>query len=192
MEPLAQILSTHEQSSAGQGPGGQDRAEAPLPDTRGEPSFTGISNLAQSCRCSCHHKSLSRSPRAVDRIFGTLFIACSGFSSTIPKCNVPSCAHSCAGPDIALSLTYFFPLWLLSWGINLKFTPAIRGFNHHFRIIQFVEYSSPIFRCAYEGDVSRMKALLKGRLASPFDVTFEPQRSLLGVCFCPQQEIIRY
>lgn len=179
MEPMARILSNHEQRSA-RTPG--ERAGEPPPDA-GKESVMNTSNTASTCQCCCHYKSLNRSPRVVDRIFGSLSAAYSGVTSAVPQCNVLDCAKSCAGPDITLSLTYFFPPWLLYWGINLKFTQATRGFNHNFRVIQCVEYSSPIFRYAYEGDVSRMKALLKGKLGSPFDVTYEPQRSLLGVWF---------
>lgn len=181
MEPVARILSNPEQMSAGCSPG--EKVGEPSSEARNESDMKNstVASSAKMCQCCCHYKCLSRSPRVVDRIFGTLFAIYSGVSSAAPRCNVSACAQSCAGPDIALSLTYLFPPWLLSWGINMKFTQATRGFNHNFRLIQNVEYSSPIFRCAYEGDVSRMKALLKGRLGSPFDMTYEPQRSLLGV-----------
>lgn len=185
MVPVAQLLSTQEQRLASHSPG--DPARDPSPDAR-EENDTDTSNVANSvitCQCCCHYKYLNRSPRVVDRIFGTLFAIYSGVSNAAPRCNISDCAQSCAGPDIALSLTYLFPPWLLSWGISLKFTQATRGFNHNFRVIQYVEYSSPIFRCAYEGDVSRMKGLLKGRLGSPFDMTHEPRRSLLKVWSFP-------
>lgn len=184
MEPMARILSGHVQTLADGSPG--EVVEEPPPDARKETTaievdISTISNSATTCQCCCHYISWNRSPRVVDRIFGTLFAAYSGVSCAAPRCNVLGCARSCAGPDIALSLTYFFPLWLLSWGINLRLTHSTREFDHNFRMIQCVEYSSPIFRYAYEGDVSRMKALLKGRLGSPFDMTFEPRKSLLGV-----------
>ena len=185
MEPAAQMLSSQEQSSVGRNPGQPaDELSSDIKDK----SDMDVSIAASSkitCECCCHYKYLNRSPRVVDRIFGTLFTVYSGVSNAAPQCNVSSCAQSCTGSDIALSLTYLFPPWLLSWGISLKFTQATRGFNHNFRVIQCVEYSSAIFRYAYEGDVFRMKALLKGRLGSPFDITYEPRRSLLRVHFHP-------
>lgn len=174
MEPVARILSNP-----------CERVGESPPDARNESDMDTsiVASSATMCQCCCHCRSLTRSARVVDRIFGTLFAIYSGVPSLAPRCNVSGCAQSCTGPDLALSLTYLFPPWLLCWGISLKFTQATRGFNHHFRLIQYVEYSSPIFRCAYEGNVSRMKALLQARLGSPFDMTCEPQRSLLRVRF---------
>ena len=181
MESMARILSNPEQRLTGRS--SSEQAGEPSPDAKNE---IGVNTSlpacsAMTCPCCCHYKYLNRSPRVVDRIFGTLFAVYSGVSTANPQCNVSACAQSCAGPDIALSLTYVFPPWLFSWGISLKFTQATRGFDHQFRVIQYVEYSSPIFRCAYEGDISGMKALLKAGLGSPFDMTYEPRKSLLGV-----------
>ena len=140
-----------------------------------------ISNLAPRCDCCCHHRYSKRSSRVFDQLFGTIFAGYSDVSSVVPRCNNLGCTQSCASSDIMLSLSYFFPLWLLAWGFTLALTTTIRGFDHKIRIFHCVEYSSPIFRYAYEGDVARMKALLKARLGSPFDVMSKLQRSLLGV-----------
>lgn len=181
MEPIVQRLLIQPQSSGDHSSSQRTREPSPNAKTRDDIDTSIPASSMTMCQCCCHYKHLSRSPRVVDRIFGSLFTVYSGVSNAAPRCNVSGCAQSCAGPDIALSLTYLFPSWLLSWGISLKFTQATAGFNHNFRVIQYVEYSSPIFRCAYEGDVPRMKALLKGRLESPFDMTYEPRRSLLKV-----------
>ena len=183
MQPAAQMLSNQQQSLVGRSPG--EPADELSSDAKNDVDVSIAASSKITCQCCCHYKYINRSPRVVDRIFGTLFTAYSGVSNAAPQCNISSCAQSCAGPDVALSLTYLFPPWLLSWGVSLKFTQATRGFNHNFRVIQCVEYSSPIFRCAYEGDTPRMKALLKGSLGSPFDITYEPRRSLLMVRFLP-------
>lgn len=181
IEPIAQMLSNQQQKLVGSSPDEPARELSSEAKNKGDMGTSIAASSIKMCQCCCHYKYLNRSPRVVDRIFGTLFTVYSGVSNAAPRCTVSGCAQSCSGPDIALSLTYLFPPWLLSWGISLKFTQATGGFNHNFRVIQCVEYSSPIFRCAYEGDVSRMKALLKGRFGSPFDVTHEPRRSLLRV-----------
>jgi hypothetical protein len=177
MEPMARILAplekepilpTHEQRGAG-----LSLTKQHLPQSSETPQ----------CQCHCHHRRLNRSPPIVDRIFGTVFASYSSLSHGNSRCNVFSCTQSCANPDITFSLTYFFPPWLLSGGINVTIMQTARGLNNNLRVIQCVDYSSPIFRYAYEGDVPRMKALLRGRLGSPFDVTWGPQRSLLGVRF---------
>jgi hypothetical protein len=177
MEPMARILPSFEMEPI-----------LPTYEQRGAGLSLTKQNLPQSsetpqCQCHCHHRRLNRSPPIVDRIFGTVFASYSGVSRGNSRCDVLSCAQSCANPEITLSLTYFFPPWLLSGGINVTITQKARGLNNNLRVIQCVDYSSPIFRYAYEGDVSRMKALLRGRLGSPFDVTSGPQRSLLGVRF---------
>ncbi len=141
---------------------------------------TSISNIAPQCKCCCHQKYSKRSPRLVDRIVGTLFTGYSGIPGLGPRCNVHSCVHSCPSPDAMLSLTYFFPTWFISGAITMALKKTTRGF-YNIRVIRYVSYSSPIFQYAYQGDISGMKALLKGRLGSPFDVTPETQRSLLGV-----------
>lgn len=183
IEPMAQVLSNCQMLTRPSMIEPEQERERER-ERAGEASLDarkGIFNIVQKCLCCCHHKALTKSPRAVDRIFGTLSAAYSTISYTAPRCSFSGCARSCVGLDLALSLTYFFPLWLLRWGINLQLIQPTRGFKLQFRVIQFVEYSSPIYRCAYEGDFSRLKALLKGKLGSPFDVTFEPRRSLLGV-----------
>lgn len=176
MEPTTQYFSTHEQKPI------EDsslRCKDEVMTMATKTSYTP--KLARKCDCCCHHRYSKRSSRVLDQVFGTLFAGYSGVSSLIPRCNVLGCKQSCASSDIMLSLNYLFPLWLLSWGFTLAFKTTIGGFDHSFRLFHCVEYSSPIFRYAYEGDVARMKALLKARLGSPFDVTSEPQRSLLGV-----------
>lgn len=181
MEPIAQMLSNREENLVGNS---LDEPARPLPSEakkQGDMDASIAASSMPTCQCCCHYKYMNRSPRVVDRIFGTLLTVYSGVSNAAPRCNVSGCAQSCAGPDIALSLTYLFPSWLLSWGISLKITQATAGFNQNFRVIQYMEHSSPMFRCAYEGDVAQMKALLRGRLGSPFDMTYEPRRSLLRV-----------
>jgi hypothetical protein len=176
MEPMTRNFSIQEQNTVEDSPREcKDEAMMMAMNT------SYVSNLAPTCDCCCHHRYSKRSFRIFDQVFGTFFAGYSGVSSVVPRCNVLSCTQSCASSDIMLSLNYFFPQWLLSWGFTLALTTTIRGFDHTFRLFHCVEYSSPIFRYAYEGDVARMKALLKARLGSPFDVTSEPQRSLLGV-----------
>ena len=181
MEPIVQMLSNQEEKLASNSPDGPAKELPSEAKNQGDMNTSIATSSMTICQCCCHYKYFNRSPRVVDRIFGTLFTVYSGVSNAAPRCNVSSCAQSCAGPDIALSLTFLFPSWLLSWGISLKITQATAGFNQNFRVIQYMEHSSPMFRCAYEGDVAQMKALLKGRLGSPFDMTYEPRRSLLRV-----------
>ena len=146
---------------------------------------TCVSDLQQlipsHCTCNSHEQYSKRSPRVADRIIGTLFAGYSDVSYLICFCNKLSGARSCANSHFMFSLTYFFPLWILSCAIILRIQKHMWGFDFNLRVIRYVSYSSPIFQYAYQGDVLGMKGLLRRRLGSPFDVTSEPQRTLLGV-----------
>ena len=140
-----------------------------------------VADIEPQCKCRCHNRSSKRSPQVMDQIIGSLFAGYSGIPCLIPQCNVLSCQRSCPNPDVTVSVTYFFPAWILSQAFTLAFKRSVGGFDYNIRIINCVSYLSLIFQYAYQGDVSRMKSLLKSKLGSPFDVTSNPQRSLLGV-----------
>ena len=148
-----------------------------LPTTRMSDYYSALPR----CKCRCHQRALKRSSFFIDRFLGTVFTAYSGIPHLVPGCNVLSCTQSCLISEMFFSFTYFFPTWLISWAIILVLRRSTLGFDHNIRLLHCVSYSSPIFQCAYQGDVVGMKLLLHQRLGSPFDVTPEPQRSLLGV-----------
>lgn len=195
METLTRIFVDHQQRSANQGhevlTGAVQDPTAGLQSKKfsshhGKQAVAitvdaiSHSTIATQCKCCCHQKYSKRSPRLADRILGTLFTGYSGVPGLAPRCNVLICVHSCPSPDAMLALTYFFPAWFISGAITLALKQTTRVF-YNIRVLRYVSYSSPIFQYAYQGDLSGMKALLKGRLGSPFDVTPETQRSLLGV-----------
>lgn len=138
-------------------------------------------SISSHCNCSCHERYSTRSPRLTDTLLGTLFAGSLDITYASRECNNLSCIRSCPSPHFMFSLTYFFPIWLLSWAITLSFQKCKWGLDHSFRVINCASSSSSIFQYAYQGDVSGMKSLLKARLGSPFDVTPKPQRSLLGI-----------
>ena len=162
-------------------------------DPRPSPQLrTGTTCLAETCLpgwrlalhqcvCCCHQRYSKRSSRSLNQIFGTLSAAYSGIPYLAPECNLPSCTRSCLIPSSLFSLTFFFPTWILVWAITLTLKRSALGFDYNIRLFYCVSYSSPIFQCAYQGNVSGMKYILQNGLGSPFDVTPEPQRTLLGV-----------
>ena len=133
--------------------------------------------------CLCHRRRSKRSARTLDQFIGSLYVMYSGGSFPDPRCNPVNCVQRSKFSDFLLSLTYFFPAWILSWAFTLIVKRSKPGFDFNFRVYHCVTYSSPIFQYAYQGDVSKLKSLLQNRLGSPFDVTSEPQRSLLTVQF---------
>lgn len=133
------------------------------------------------CNCSCHERNLFRSPRATDRIIGTLFAGYLGIPFSYRRCNELSCIRSCAGSPISISLTYFFPLWFLSEAITLSVQQNIWGLEYNLRVNHCVSFTSAIFQYAYQGNTSGIKSILKARSGSPFDIASGTQRSLLGV-----------
>ena len=144
---------------------------------------------SQQCKCCCHQRYSNRSSRFVDGIIGTFFAGYCGIPYLALECTVRSCTQTCLISDSLLTITYFFPTWLLSCAFTFVFKMSTLGFDYTFRFANCVSYSSPIFQCAYQGDIEGIKVILRSKLGSPFDVTTEPQRSLLGVynsssCLC--------
>ena len=152
--------------------------QAVVPATVGE-SYWQLQPIC--CNCSCHRRRCKRSARSMEKVTGAVFTAYSGIPKTTPKCENFSCMQLCNVSNFWLSFTYFFPVWFLSWAIAFVIKKSRIGFDYNFRVFHCVSYSSPIFQCAYQGDVAGLKILLQTRSGSPFDVTGEPQRSLLSV-----------
>ena len=140
-----------------------------------------LQNEEPQCNCCSHEKYFKRSPHVADKALGTLFVGYSDIPFLISLCKSLNKARSCTGSHFMFSLAYFFPIWFLSCAILLIVQDHPLGFDINLRVLHYVSYSSPIFQCAYQGDSLGMKSLLKRRLASPFDVTAGPRRSLLGV-----------
>ena len=133
------------------------------------------------CTCLCHQRKSKRSSRSMNGTIGTFLAEFSGLPYLTPRCNNWSCVQSCKVSDVHVSLTYFIPMWLLSWVLTLIVKRSKLGFDYTFRVYNYVSYSSPIFQCAYQGNVIGMRGILKSKSGSCFDVTRELQRSLLGV-----------
>lgn len=200
IEPTTRKQIRHQQISVGQGT--CDHAVAirdqsrlqnmwkPSPLSQNQATVTTVSAtymldrhnpVLPLCNCCCHDRYSERSPRVADKIFGTLFTGYSGIPYLTRKCDESSCAQSCSWPHATFSLTYFFPMWFLSYLITLAVKQHSWGFDYNLRFIHYVGYSSLMFQYAYQGNVPGMKSLIKSRLGSPFEVTSERQRSLLGV-----------
>lgn len=138
-------------------------------------------SLHCNCNCSCHERHSTRSPRATDRIIGTLFTGYLDVPFFYRRCNKSDCKRPCSNSQISISLTYFFPLWFLSKAISLSIQQHIWGFDYNLRVNHCVSFSSAIFQYSYQGNTSGIKSILKARSGSPFDITYGTQRSLLGV-----------
>lgn len=140
------------------------------------------SKVYEQCYCRCHPKRTRRSPKAFDQVAGVLSASYSTTQHLTPQCKVQCYPNSSTS---AVSATYLFPTWFLSWAVSVGIAVSEQGFDYNLRWIHRVSYSSAIFQCAYQGDVSNMKMLFKAKLGSPFDVATEKQKSLLAVCILP-------
>ena len=135
--------------------------------------------------CLCHRRRFKRTARSISRMFGALYIAYSGIpylNSRCRSCNALERGHP-PQADVLLSFTYLFPAWLVPWAMTLVVNGSQPKFDYNFRVFHCVSYSSQIFQCAYQGDVPGMKRILQNKAGSPFDVTSEPQHSLLVVSY---------
>ena len=149
------------------------------------PSWRSKSSI---CTCLCYQRRSKRTARSMSRVFGALYVAYSGVPYLNTRCR--SCnalkRRQRTQTDVLVSFTYFFPAWLLPWAVRLVVERSQPRFDYNFRIFHCVSYSSRIFQCAYQGDIVGMKSILQKKAGSPFDVTSEPQHSLLVVsCTLP-------
>jgi hypothetical protein len=131
------------------------------------------------CSCACHSEHRLRSPQLLDRVIGSLFIGYSGLPGLTRKCNQHSC-HLRSQP--MTYITYFFPQWFLARTISFVLsTTPLAGPVASLKVSRTVPGDSAIFYYAKTGNLTKIKALFEGGLASPHDVHFESGITALHV-----------
>lgn len=136
----------------------------------GSPCRTG-------CICVCHRRYHLKTPQALNRFIGSLFVGYSGLPLSTPPCSEVSCQRRSA---LTTQITYSFPSWFLRRRIsmNLLCTP-LDGPMLSLRFPRLVSSTSKIFDYASLGNVAGMKFLFQTGQASPYDVLIESGMSAL-------------
>ena len=118
-----------------------------LPSGQPQNSMTSLqltkSHCGSECCCSCHRRSLFRSPSLLGNALGVLCVEYCTSPWTIPTCNSPSCRQN----SKKLTYIYAFPQWL--WNRVLLAHVAYsqsRGPELCFRMLRVRSTSSDIFR----------------------------------------------
>ena len=131
----------------------------------------GYRECVYPCHCSCHTQRQFQSPNFFNRIFGSLFIGYVGFSRlryTLHNRNKGDCER-CRGTTI--HIRYAFPNWMLQRSVYMSIAISQqRGPELLLRCLRACSDQSPFFRAIFQGDLDRVKTLLKQREGSALDV----------------------
>ena len=119
------------------------------------------------CRCSCHRPHRFRSPQILDTLLGSFFLGYVGLPTISVSCDTFECNHQ---PSPALWIDYYFPGWFLDRRVHLLMRNR-RGFGpeQSLRVTRVVESAAHSIKAAMQGDVQRMRSLLRDGQASPYD-----------------------
>ncbi|KAH8880120.1 ankyrin [Thozetella sp. PMI_491] len=142
--------------------------------THGPPAYTRIneeytlrSRCQPNCRCICHSPGAVRSPTVLGQAVGQLLVWYSCVPLRMINCRDPNCDRE---KRPALSMTYFFPTWLLDRRIVSRFAySAADGPEFLLRVARVVPSTADVFNFARTGNVQGLQYLFKNGLASPFD-----------------------
>ena len=120
------------------------------------------------CNCHCHRRPTKRTPKALDRFIGILFVGYFGLPYVNEPCDDTDCAQR-SGFNIRLA--YIFPTWLLTRALVflLNYSP-VRGPELNIRVPRIVSNNSRILTCAINGDVDGMREMPNHGLGSPMDI----------------------
>jgi hypothetical protein len=136
-------------------------------------------SCSKFCSCSCHYHSRYRTPLAVNRILGSLFIGLSNLPLLAPPCSEPlTCTQR---SPFSATFTYQLPGWLIARAVSIVFAPTIAGDPAICLKIRHVNRDFSIFRMASIGDVPGIRWLLKQKLAHP-SATYYGGWTPLHVC----------
>ena len=131
------------------------------------------------CTCRCHIRSTWTSPTWMSPLLGRLFTGYAGLPFLSLACDKSSCLWS-SQPSI--SIQYFFPTWFAQRALYayLLFS-QYHGIEQSLRVSRVVWVGAEIFTKAHSGNTDAVKALLKSRESSPFDVSSAVGGTALGV-----------
>ena len=126
-----------------------------------------LRSCAASCACSCHSKTVMRTPQLLQRMTGRLFLGYKGTPCVRVKC-LPGCTQAAS---TAFNTVYMFPRWLFQKAISLSITDSLLGApSLNIKLRRVVPEMSQVFAMSRYGDVEGLKALFMERKASPDDV----------------------
>lgn len=119
------------------------------------------------CRCSCHRLHRFKSPQFLVQLLGSFFLGYVGLPMISASCDTFKCNHQ---PSPTLWIDYYFPGWFLEWRVYLLMRNR-RGFGPEqlLRVTRVVSSGSDPLKAAMQGDVQRMRVLLRDGNASPYD-----------------------
>ena len=119
------------------------------------------------CRCSCHRPHRFRSPQFLDQLLGSFFLGYVGLPMISVSCDTFECNHQ---PSPTLWIDYYFPGWFLDWRVHFLIRNR-RGFGpeQSLRVTRVVAPTADPIKAAMQGDVERMRSLLRDGHASPYD-----------------------
>ena len=120
------------------------------------------------CSCQCHKRQSLKSAKLVQNVFGSLSVSWSGIPKLVKACDQHACRRR---SDPTLSVTYRFPQALVQRVMCLSMSYATMcGPELRVRLPRVVDWTSPVWRPAIDGDVATMRALFEKGEASPWDV----------------------
>ena len=120
------------------------------------------------CSCQCHKRQSLKTAKLVQNVFGTLSVSWSGIPKLAKTCDQHACRRR---SDPTLSVTYRFPQALVQRVMCLSMSYAsMCGPELRVRLPRVVDWTSPVWRPAIDGDVTTMRALFEKGEASPWDV----------------------
>jgi hypothetical protein len=121
---------------------------------------------AVSCICRCHRCFRIRSPEALQKIFGTVFVELASLF-ILYSCNKGTCRQK---SQSLLRLTYFFPQWLLMRMISATlWIPNLQACEISMKMPRVVPEDAEVFACARSGDIRGLRSLFDDGLASVHD-----------------------
>lgn len=130
-----------------------------------EESGQSIRVFRRSCSCSCHKLRYCSSPLVFVKTLGRLVVGVSGYIFNEPICSDATCQDQAR---YSLTVTYYFPSWLIAKAIILRCTRSPYGepsIGVHVRSL--LPEHSPTIRAITEGQIETLKSLFQERISTP-------------------------
>jgi hypothetical protein len=119
------------------------------------------------CICDCHRRHHLKSPSALNKFMGQLFV---GYTTVVvdrPLCNESSCYRSRV---VSAHLFYYFPTWFLKRALMMSITQmAHESIQASISLHKVVPHTAEVFDYCAAGDVSGIHSLFKMGKASAND-----------------------
>ena len=120
------------------------------------------------CSCQCHKRRSLKTARFVENVVGALSVSWSGIPTLAKACDQHACRRRSAP---AFNVTYRFPQALVQHIYSLSMSyETMCGADFRVRLPRIVDWTSPVWGPAIDGDVAAMRTLFEQGKASPWDV----------------------